>query len=86
MTEEIEVQNGDLHPDLPLSHSTSLSLSFITYQMKKVLISALSISHWPEGTAGWETGTVVKNAGFKIQLTWIRILSSAISGNMVSGI
>lgn len=71
MTEEIEVQNGVLDPDLPLSHLTSLSLGFITYQMKKVLTSALSISHQPEGTAGWETGTVVKNAGFKIKLTWV---------------
>lgn len=51
MAEETEVQNGVLDPDVPLSRSTSLSLSFFTRRMKKVLISTLSISHGPEGTA-----------------------------------
>lgn len=35
---------------------------------------------------GWEPDTVLKNADFKIKLTWVRLLSSAISGDMVSGI
>ena len=45
MTQETEVQDRVLDPDLPLSHLTSLSLSFIIYQMRKVLISTLFISH-----------------------------------------
>lgn len=45
MTQETEVRDRVLDPDLPLSHSTSLSLSFLIYQMRKVLISTLFTSH-----------------------------------------
>ena len=41
MTQETEVQPWVLDPDLPLSHLTSLSLSFIIYRMRKMLISTL---------------------------------------------
>ena len=42
MTQETEVQPWVLDPDLPLSHLTSLSLSFIIYQMLLLLLSRFS--------------------------------------------
>lgn len=49
MTQETEVQPWVLDPDLPLSHLTSLSLSFIIYQMRKMLISTLLYTLFTSG-------------------------------------